>query len=58
MDKSDLKLTIYDKDDKVLLTSYIKEFNDFKKEEEREFQVSTANDISSASKYVVEKVEE
>ena len=57
IDKSDLKLTIYDKNNKLLLTSYIKEFNDFKVNEEREFQVSTNSDISDASKYVVEKVE-
>ena len=57
IDKSDLKLTIYDKNNKLLLTSYIKEFNDFKVNEEREFQVSTNSNISDASKYVVEKVE-
>ena len=56
IDKSDLKLTIKDKDDNILLTSYIKEFNDFKVSEEREFQVSTESDITAASTYTVEKV--
>ena len=55
IDKSDLKLIIKDSSDNVLLTSFIKDFNDFKVGEEREFQVSTKNDITNASKYIVEK---
>ncbi|MBR3660683.1 MAG: hypothetical protein IKN63_02135 [Bacilli bacterium] len=58
IDKSDLKLTIKDSNDNVILTSYIKEFNNFNIGEEREFQVSTSSDISNASKYIVEKVVE
>ena len=55
IDKSDLKLISKDSSDNVLLTSFIKDFNDFKVGEEREFQVSTKNDITNASKYIVEK---
>ena len=53
--ETDLKLTIYDKDDKVLLISNIYKVDKFGVGDEREFQVSTANDISAAAKYVVEK---
>jgi len=56
IDKSNLKLTIYDKDNNLLLTSYINEFNNFNVGDEREFQVSTISDISNASKYIVERV--
>ena len=54
--ESDLKLTIYDKDNKVLLISNINKVDKFNVGDEREFQVSTNNDISNATKYVVEKV--
>ena len=56
--ESDLKLTIYDKDNKVLLISNINKVDKFNVGDEREFQVSTNNDISNATKYVVEKVTE
>ncbi len=56
--ESDLKLTIYDKDNKVLLISNINKVDKFNVGDEREFQVSTNNDISNATKYVVEKVSE
>ena len=54
--ESDLRLTIYDKDNKVLLISNINKVDKFNVGDEREFQVSTNNDISAANKYIVEKV--
>lgn len=56
IDKSDLKLTIYDKDNNAILVSNINNVDKFKVGEEREIQVATSNDITTAVKYVVEKV--
>ena len=55
IDKSNLKLTIYDKDNIILLISSINDVEKFNIGEEREVQVATDNDISNASKYIVEK---
>ena len=55
IDKSNLKLTIYDKDNNILLISGINDVEKFNIGEEREVQVATGNDITNASKYIVEK---
>ena len=56
IDKCDLKLTAFDNDNNIVLESYIKDFDNFKKESIEEFQVSSTNDLSKASVYKVEKV--
>lgn len=56
INNSNLKLTIFDKDDNILLVSIIQNIDKLEIGDEREFQVTTSNDISNASKYVVEKV--
>ena len=55
IDKSDLKLIIYDKDNNIVLISNIYNVDKFNIGEEREVQVATNNDISNAYKYIVEK---
>ena len=56
IDNSNLKLTIYDKDNNILLVSYIENVKKLEIGDEVEFQVSTEKDLNDASKYVVEKV--
>ena len=58
MEECDLKLIVTDANNKVLTTSYIKNFKNLKIGDSREFQVSTNDDLSNASSYVVEKVKE
>jgi len=58
IDKSNLKLTIYDKDNNVLLISIINNVKEFNVGDQREIQVSCNNNVSSATKYVIEKVSE
>ena len=57
INKRDLKLTIKDKDDNILLVSYIKDVEELKTDEERGFQFATDNDIKDAFKYIIEKGE-
>ena len=55
IENGSLKLTVYDKDDKVLLISNIENVKKLEVGDEVEFQVSTNKDMSNAKKYVVEK---
>ena len=55
IDKTDLKLTIYDKDNNIVLVSIINNVEKFNIGLEREIQLATNNDISKASKYIIEK---
>ena len=57
IDNSNLKLTIYDKDNNLLLTYNIENIKKLDIGDEVEFQVATDKDLSGANKYVVEKVE-
>lgn len=56
IDKCDLRLTAFDKDNNMILESYVRDFKDFKEGAIEEFQVTSTNDLSNASKYVVEKI--
>ena len=56
IDKCDLRLTAFDKDNNMILESYVRNFKDFKEGAIEEFQVTSTNDLSNASKYVVEKI--
>ena len=55
IENGSLILTIYDKDDNVLLVSNIENVKKLEVGDEVEFQVSTNKDLSKAKKYVVEK---
>ena len=56
IDKCDLRLTAFDKDNNMILESYVRDFKDFKEGAIEEFQVTSTNDLSNASKYVVENI--
>ena len=58
IEQSNLKLTIYDKDNNILLISVIENLKEIAVGEEKSFQISTKDDITNASKYVVDKFEE
>ena len=56
IENSNLKLTVYDKNNNVILVSNIENIKKLDIGSDVEFQVSSEKDMSEAVKYVVEKL--
>ena len=57
LEYENIKIKTYDKDNNILLISYISGMNKLAANAEMKIEIKTDKDLSNASKYVVEKVE-